>query len=70
MCVSACPLGNMSYSPSGKNVFKCDLCGGSPKCVEFCAPGAITFVDPAENLDRKKAVAENLKNVFGEEVSQ
>ena len=69
MCVSACPLGNISYSPSDGRVFKCDLCGGDPKCVEFCAAGAIQFVDPTERSDRKKILAEHMKDVFGEEVS-
>lgn len=69
MCVSACPLGNISYSPSAKKVFKCNLCDGDPKCVKFCSPGAIKFVDPIESPDRKKAVAERLKDVFGEEAS-
>jgi len=69
MCVSACPLGNMSYSPGGKKVFKCDYCGGDPKCVKFCSPGAIQYVDATESPNRKKAVAERLKDVFGEEVS-
>jgi len=69
MCVSACPLGNISYSPSAGAVFKCDLCGGDPKCAKFCSPGAIKVVDPTESLDRKKAVAERFKEVFGEEVS-
>jgi len=69
MCVSACPLGNISYAPAERKVIKCDLCGGNPKCVEFCSPGAIQFVDPAEIPGRKKAVAERFKDVFGEEVS-
>ena len=69
MCVSACPLGNMSYSPAGKKVFKCDLCGGDPKCVKYCSSGAIQFVDPTESPDRKKAVADKFKEVFGEEGS-
>ena len=66
MCVSACPLGNMSYTPVARKVFKCDLCDGDPKCVKFCKPGAIEFVDPAESPGRKKAVAEKFKDVFGE----
>jgi len=69
MCVSACPLGNMSYSPAARKVFKCDLCGGDPKCVKFCSPGAIQFIDPVESPGRKKAVAERFKDVFGEEAS-
>jgi len=69
MCVSACPLGNISYSPINGSVFKCDLCGGDPKCVKFCAAGAIQYVDPSESPERKKAVAEHMKDVFGEEAS-
>ena len=69
MCMSACPLGNISFSPIAKRVFKCDLCGGEPKCAKFCPSGAIQFVDPTESLDRKKAVAESLKNVYRQEGS-
>jgi len=69
MCVSACPLGNISYSPSERKVFKCNLCEGDPKCAKFCSSGAIQFVDPSEIPGRKKAVAERFKEVFGEEVS-
>ena len=69
MCVSACPLGNISYSPSERKVFKCELCGGDPRCAKFCNSGAIQFVDPSEIPDRKKAVAERFKEVFGEEAS-
>jgi len=68
MCMSACPLGNINYSPILKKMFKCDLCNGDPKCAKFCSPGAIQYVDPAESLDRKKAMAEKLKDVFGEEL--
>ena len=69
MCVSACPLGNISYSPSIGRVFKCELCGGDPKCAKFCSSGAIQYIDPIESPDRKKAVAERFKEVFGEEAS-
>jgi Fe-S-cluster-containing hydrogenase component 2 len=67
MCMSACPLGNISFSPAKKRVFKCDLCGGEPQCAEFCPSGAITFVDPYERPDRKKALADNFQKVFKEE---
>ena len=66
MCVSACPLGNISFSPITKKVFKCDLCGGEPKCAQYCPSDAIRFVDPTENPDRKKALADRFKEVFGE----
>ncbi len=66
MCVSACPLGNISFSPITRRVFKCDLCGGDPMCAKFCPTDAITFTDPSESVERKTRVAEKFKEVFGE----
>jgi Fe-S-cluster-containing hydrogenase component 2 len=68
MCMHACPLGNISFSPLTRKVFKCDLCGGEPKCAEFCPSGAILFMEPEDDAGRKKAVAQKFKEVFGEEV--
>jgi Fe-S-cluster-containing hydrogenase component 2 len=70
MCMHACPLGNISFSPLTRKVFKCDLCGGDPQCARFCASGAIGFLDPVSDLDRKKAVADSFRDVFGEEAAQ
>lgn len=67
MCLHACPLGNISFSPISKKVFKCDLCEGDPKCAQFCPSGAIKYVEPEDDLDRKRAVAKNFKDVYGEE---
>lgn len=44
-CVAVCPFGAMSYNIIDKKVFKCDLCGGDPQCVRFCAEKAIDYVD-------------------------
>jgi len=41
-CVAACPFGAISC-PKGSKAIKCDLCGGSPKCVEFCFYGCLSF---------------------------
>ena len=67
-CMNACPLGNIGFSPITRKVFKCDLCGGEPKCAAFCPSGAIVFADPDEGLDRKQSIALRFKEVFGEEV--
>lgn len=67
MCVSACPLGNISYSPVLAKVVKCDECFGEPKCAKFCPSGAINYVDAHAGPERKGMVAENFKEVFGEE---
>ena len=56
-CVDACPFGVIIVSPEG-DVFKCDLCGGSPACVESCTRRAMTYVEPtAEYIERVMAPA-------------
>ena len=67
MCRNACPLGNMSYSTKLRKVFKCDLCGGDPKCVRYCPGKALTFEDPDELDERKRAVAAKYVEAVGKE---
>jgi len=43
-CVTACPYGNMYYSTEAGVAFKCDLCGGEPKCVDACKHKVLSFV--------------------------
>lgn len=66
MCVSACPLGNVSYSPGMRSIHKCDMCGGEPQCAKFCPTGAIMVVDPDEVPDKKQAMADKLKAALEE----
>lgn len=68
LCVSACPLGNISYAPLVGKIIKCDLCEGDPLCVKFCPSGAITLVDPTEVPDKKSQAAARLKDAVLEEV--
>lgn len=35
-CVDECPYGAIWYNKSANKVLKCDLCGGEPKCLEWC----------------------------------
>jgi Fe-S-cluster-containing hydrogenase component 2 len=42
-CVSACSYGAMLPGSPGTIPVKCDLCGGSPSCVEACVFNALTF---------------------------
>mgnify|MGYP002732324539 CR=1 FL=1 len=64
LCMNACPLGNIRYSPLTHSVFKCDLCGGNPNCAQYCHAGAITFTDPDEDNDRRHLIADRFKDVF------
>lgn len=67
LCISACPLGNITFSPVEKKVVKCDLCGGEPKCAKLCPSGAIEFRESTPNtLSRKKIIARKFKELFGE----
>jgi ferredoxin len=28
----------------GENAYHCNLCGGKPRCIKVCTPGAITLL--------------------------
>jgi carbon-monoxide dehydrogenase iron sulfur subunit len=36
LCVDACPHNGCWLDPSESYSIKCDLCGGTPKCIEAC----------------------------------
>ena len=61
-CIVACPIGAIHMDNEKNIVFKCDLCGGDPKCVKFCARETITLrdVDPA-SPERELFMAETSK---------
>ena len=67
MCMNACPLGNISFHPTLRKVFKCDLCGGDPECAKFCPSGAIQFVETDADSDRRAFIGERFKELIGEE---
>lgn len=52
VCVSQCPFGAMISLP--EKVAKCDLCGGNPQCVKYCATGAIEYEDSEMVIQRKR----------------
>lgn len=52
-CVQACPFGHANFNGLKGVAFKCDQCGGEPKCAQFCWTGAITF-EPLEEALRER----------------
>jgi len=44
MCMVGCPFGAILYDLNKKQVVKCELCGGDPQCVRFCASGALQYL--------------------------
>jgi len=67
LCVQACPMGSISYAPPVRKLIRCDLCGDDPLCAAWCPPQAIVYIDPADENERRKAVAEGFKEVLKKE---
>ena len=45
-CVTACPFGGVGFDFEARRPLICDLCGGSPACVDACRfPQAVQFVE-------------------------
>ena len=69
-CVQACPHGGIAINSDTGIAEMCDLCGGEPKCVEFCPEEALELVctdEEAENrfneaLEKLPAECESLTN--------
>jgi len=65
LCIPACPAKAIFLDEQRGLILKCDLCGGSPRCVQDCPLGAIEFrVTPFDarqglNLD-PKSIAQDL----------
>lgn len=60
-CVAACPFGAMDFSKKSLAT-KCDLCGGEPKCVQFCFYDCLHFEDLT---DKQQAVrSKRIKGLY------
>ncbi len=59
-CRRNCPIGAIDIFDD--IVYVCDLCGGSPKCVDACTEGAIIF-EPGDSETVSLAdIKENIKS--------
>ncbi|WP_276950626.1 4Fe-4S dicluster domain-containing protein [Enterocloster lavalensis] len=54
MCILSCPYGNIHFDHEKKVSFKCDLCGGDPRCVTHCISGALQFEEVDDAITRKR----------------
>ena len=69
-CIQACPHGGITIHSDTGIAVACDLCGGEPKCVEFCPEEALELVCTDEDaekrfsdaLEKLPAVTERLTN--------
>jgi Fe-S-cluster-containing dehydrogenase component len=44
-CINACPFQAIWYNTRTKKIIKCDLCGGTPQCVEWCPITVLKLVE-------------------------
>ena len=47
-CIETCGFGAITLHPTKKTVVICDLCGGDPKCIQYCPTNALMFLTPEE----------------------
>jgi carbon-monoxide dehydrogenase iron sulfur subunit len=45
LCVDACKFHAIFLDAEAHLVRKCDVCDGSPRCIEFCQKGALSIKD-------------------------
>lgn len=63
-CVEACPYGNIKKNPGCEEMMKCDLCGGDPECVKYCAYEALAYVDGAvDNINMLNRIKEEIRQL-------
>jgi Fe-S-cluster-containing hydrogenase component 2 len=51
-CIQACQYGGIALHPDKPLVIACDLCGGEPKCVEFCPEEALELVTDDNAMEK------------------
>jgi|YelNatPaOPRAMG01_1025707.scaffolds.fasta_scaffold19902_2 Fe-S-cluster-containing hydrogenase component 2 len=52
-CVKACPYGGIFLGYDGK-ALKCDLCEGSPECINYCTANALQFIEVTRDVMKMK----------------
>ena len=62
LCEAACPYGAVRFWDGIAQ--KCDLCGGDPECVRFCAGGALRYESlDAWDKENRRAYVDKLLNL-------
>ncbi len=56
-CVQACEHGGITIHDDTGLAVVCDLCGGTPQCVEFCPEEALELVSTDEEAEKRFAAA-------------
>jgi Fe-S-cluster-containing dehydrogenase component len=51
-CVDACPFHAIFLDAEAHLARKCDVCNGSPRCIEFCQKGALSIKETKKATKR------------------
>jgi Fe-S-cluster-containing hydrogenase component 2 len=54
LCTEACENNTIFIHPEKEVACVCDLCGGNPKCVEYCLQEALVFETQEEHDQKQK----------------
>jgi phenylglyoxylate dehydrogenase beta subunit len=54
LCTAACPYGGIYFESESRKSFKCDHCGGDPKCVPACPHKVLSVIDNRPVLEYLK----------------
>jgi Fe-S-cluster-containing hydrogenase component 2 len=66
-CTLVCPYGAITMDPERGVMVKCDLCGGNPRCVEFCPKDALVY-ERADVLEAKRRDSKH-QGIIGRTIS-
>jgi carbon-monoxide dehydrogenase iron sulfur subunit len=58
-CIESCKHGAMFVKQEKKTVMTCNLCDGTPKCVEWCPEDALSFMTQKESEQKTREVTVN-----------
>ncbi len=65
-CITVCPLHALVLSKEKEIILKCDLCGGDPECVKWCAFGALVLKEVDVNAPERKALMDKTAKYLSE----
>ena len=69
-CFLVCPFGVPVIHRNKGYMIKCDLCGGSPQCVEECSQQALSTVESDDAALRKRREAAQKLQALTEKISE
>lgn len=65
LCLLACPFGAIHLDKGKKSIYKCELCDGSPACVNYCPTGALQYKEvETREMEKSRIVFGRLRQAY------